>query len=102
MTFGLTIKEAEAIRDVFRSFQEVEEVVIFGSRAIGNFKRASDIDLAVRGKNIDLHLLGKMKARLEETIPVPYFFDLVDVGAITQPELIKHIEQYGRVFYKNR
>lgn len=102
MKSGLTPEETKAIEKIFRQFPQVEEVIIFGSRAMGNFKQASDIDLAVRGNNISLTLIGKIKALLEETITVPYFFDLVDISTTNNTELKKHIEQYGQVFYKKK
>ncbi len=100
MKFGLTEKEEASIKQVFDEFPEIQEVFIFGSRAMGSFKPASDIDLAIKGDLIDLTLLGKIKTRLEESIPVPYFFDLVNFETISHQELKNHIREHGIVFYK--
>ncbi|MBI3541470.1 MAG: nucleotidyltransferase domain-containing protein [Deltaproteobacteria bacterium] len=102
MKFGLTEKEELSIKRVFDEFPEIQEVIIFGSRAIGNFKPASDIDLAIKGISIDLGLLGKIKAQLEENTPVPYFFDLVNLETISHKELKEHIREHGRTFYTTR
>ena len=99
MKFGLTPKAIKMIWDVFKEFPQIEEVVIFGSRAIGNFKEASDIDLALKGKPIDLSLIAKIKGRLEEETPLPYFFDIVDFNSIENQEFLDHIRQYGKVFF---
>ena len=102
MKFGLTEKEESAIKGVFDKFPEIREVIIFGSRAMGNFKPASDIDLALKGELIDLNLLGKIKARLEESIPVPYFFDLINLGTVSHKELKEHIQKHGIIFYTGK
>lgn len=47
--FGLSEKTLMRIRSFLKAFPEIEEVKIYGSRAMGNYKRGSDIDLAVYG-----------------------------------------------------
>jgi len=51
--FGLTEERREKIKSVLACFPNIEEVVIFGSRALGNYRLASDVDLAVKGKWLD-------------------------------------------------
>ncbi len=47
--FGLSDKHLEEIIAVISSFAEVNESLIFGSRAIGNFKKGSDVDIVIKG-----------------------------------------------------
>lgn len=97
--YGLSLPDQEKIRGVLRSFPEVEEAVIFGSRALGNFKKGSDIDLALKGP-IDPSLMARLRARLEEELPLPYFFDVVVYRDIASPDLKEHIDKYGLGFYR--
>jgi predicted nucleotidyltransferase len=50
MKFGLSNKQLEEIISVIQQYPEVEEAVLFGSRAINTFKEASDVDIALKGK----------------------------------------------------
>ena len=66
MKYGLSDQVITKIIDVFTKFPEVKEVILYGSRAKGNYKRGSDIDLAIKGKNIkwiQLTSLPNIRAR---------------------------------------
>lgn len=41
---GLTPKELKILQNVFKKFDDIKEVILFGSRALGTHKTASDID----------------------------------------------------------
>ncbi|WP_346877370.1 MULTISPECIES: nucleotidyltransferase domain-containing protein [unclassified Clostridium] len=73
MSFGLRELDLEYIVSVIRGFDEIEKASIFGSRAKGNYKPGSDIDIAVYGENINLDILSKLNSILEEKSPMPYF-----------------------------
>ena len=60
---GLTLKELEILKYVFKNFDEIKEVILFGSRALGTHKTASDIDLAIKG-NVDINTLSKLKFQM--------------------------------------
>lgn len=47
--YGLSEINGKRIMDVFSRFSEVQEAVLFGSRAKGNYRQGSDIDIAVKG-----------------------------------------------------
>ena len=91
--FGLSSKNLEAIKAVLRKYDEIESVKIFGSRAKGNFKRYSDIDLALFG-NFELKTLMEVRASLEE-LDVIYQFDVVHYESLKNKELQRHIERVG-------
>jgi len=40
MKFGLSKKELLILKNIFINFPEIDEVLIFGSRALGNFKNS--------------------------------------------------------------
>lgn len=92
--FGLTEKDLQYIQEQLAQYPQIEQAKIFGSRAIGNQKIGSDIDIALFG-NIDIQTLSKIKSLLEEKGPIPYFFDLVIYNQITNPDFKNHIDQFG-------
>ena len=91
---GLTQKELEILKSVFQKFDEINEVILFGSRALGTHKKSSDIDLAIKGK-VDINTLSKLKYTLEEDTILPYFFDVVIYDNIKNIELKNHIDEFG-------
>jgi predicted nucleotidyltransferase len=82
------------ILNIFKEFDKVEKVILFGSRAKGTAKVGSDIDLALVGKGISFKDLCRMGARLED-LDLPNKIDLVEYNSITNPELKFHIERVG-------
>ena len=96
---GLSPKELEILKDVFKKFDNIKEVILFGSRALGTHKIASDIDLAIKGK-VDINTLSKLKYTLEEDTNLPYFFDVVIYDNLDNLELKKHIDGFGNNLYK--
>ena len=95
---GLTSKELEILKDVFKKFDDIKEVILFGSRALGTHKIASDIDLAIKG-NVDINTLSKLKYNLEEDTNLPYFFDVVIYDNLENMELKRHIDGVGKVIF---
>ncbi len=95
---GLTPKEQEILQNVFKKFDNINEVILFGSRALGTHKTASDIDLAIKG-SVDINILSKLKYALEEDTNLPYFFDVVIYDNLDNLELKKHIDEFGKIIY---
>ena len=96
--FGLKHAELEKIAGIISKFQEVEKAVLFGSRAKGNFKAFSDIDIAIwqPGKeDIAFQLSGKLN---DETL-MPYKFDILNYYALKNVDLIEHINRVGKIIY---
>ena len=96
---GLSDKELSTLREVFTKFHAIEEVVLFGSRARGTHQKASDIDLAIKGKNIDLDTLAKLTYTLEEKTNLPYFFDVMIYDKIKDEALKKAIDEGGKSIF---
>lgn len=99
MPFGLNEKDYKLILDVFALYPKINEVIIFGSRAMGTEKPGSDIDLAMKGENIVLEDILSIKNRLEE-LPLAYKYDVIDYTNISNPELIEHVDKHGVLFYR--
>ncbi|MCF2446054.1 nucleotidyltransferase domain-containing protein [Dyadobacter sp. CY345] len=75
MEYGLKENIIQRIQSVLSNFPEIEEVTLYGSRAKGNYKNGSDIDLTLKGKNLTLLILGKVDEQLDDLL-LPYTFDL--------------------------
>ncbi|MEW5886409.1 MAG: nucleotidyltransferase domain-containing protein [Pseudomonadota bacterium] len=97
--FGLPAATLEAIRSILAEAPAVQRAIIFGSRAMGNYRRGSDIDLALQGPDVTLDVQTRLSARLDES-PIPYQVDLVRLDALEHPGLRAHIERVGQVFYE--
>lgn len=97
--FGLTDSDCDRIRSVLSAFPEIERALVFGSRAMGNHKRGSDVDLAIDGKGVTRQTVLRLKSRLNEEGPLPYFFDVLDPKALDNRNLKTHIDQFGSVIY---
>jgi predicted nucleotidyltransferase len=101
MSFGLSNDIIEKIKNVFLQFEQVEEVIIYGSRAKGNFKPGSDVDITVKGNNLNLQLINRISLKIDDLF-LPYTFDISVFTQIENPELLEHIQRVGKVFYKKQ
>ena len=101
MQYGLNKKTVNKINGVFSSFEEVEEAILYGSRAKGNFKPGSDVDLTLKGEKLKLKILNRISLDLDDLL-LPYSFDISIFHQISNPDLMEHIERVGLVFYKRR
>jgi len=84
---------------VLSGFPEVDNAVLYGSRAKGNFKQGSDIDLTLYGSALSLKTLLKIESDLDELL-LPYKIDLSLFEHIADPDVIDHIRRVGVVFYE--
>jgi predicted nucleotidyltransferase len=87
--YGLTDHELEAIRATLRD-SGITEAVLFGSRAKGDYRPGSDIDIAV-----DRHA-SRAAYLLNEETTLPYYFDIIELDTITNPNLLAHIKRVGK------
>lgn len=99
MTIGLKDETIQKIHEIFCGYPQIEQVLIYGSRAKGNYKPASDIDLTFQGKNITLKVLHKIGWQLDDLM-LPYTFDLSIYHHIKNQDLLNHIDRVGIVFFK--
>lgn len=100
MDFGLRQSDIDYIVRVISEFSEIEKAVIFGSRAKGDFKPGSDVDIAIYGENITFDTVSAVHSMLEEQGPLPYFFDIVDYTHLDHKDLKEHIDRVGKVIFE--
>lgn len=99
--YGLLERDLDYIRKALESFPEIEKAFVFGSRAMGNYKKGSDVDLAIIGEKVTLGTVRNLFDMLNEEYPLPYFFDVINCTDLENNELMKHIQQYGKPIYTN-
>ena len=97
---GLLEKDLEYIREAISKYRQIEKVILFGSRAMGNYKNGSDVDLALVGDKLTRSVVQELSEALNEEYPLPYFFDVLDYGEIKNTELKEHIDNFGKCIYE--
>jgi predicted nucleotidyltransferase len=99
-SFGLLDRDMEAIAAVLSPEPRVEKAIIFGSRAKGNFRNGSDVDLALKGRKLDFSTISRISYQLNEETAMPYKFDVLNYHTLKEPALIEHIDRVGVEFYR--
>jgi predicted nucleotidyltransferase len=84
---------------VFSSCPEVERVILYGSRAKGNYRDGSDIDLAIVGDQVTAEQFSRLQLALDDLL-LPYTIDLSLIRQIENPDILAHVERVGVVFYE--
>ena len=97
--YGLSDSAMEQVTEAIRQFDQIVAVVLFGSRAKGNYKPGSDIDLAVKGDRVSPRIVAQLADCLNEETPLPYFFDVVHYETLDNQALVDHIDRVGIVIY---
>ncbi|AVP56061.1 hypothetical protein K144313037_p10150 (plasmid) [Clostridium tetani] len=98
---GISLQLFEGIKNIISKNPKINKAVIFGSRARGDYKKTSDIDICIYGKdiqNIDINLL---EDSLKE-IDTPLDFDIVYFDKISKEALKINIEKDGILIYAKK
>ena len=96
---GLSPDHWKTIRQILEQQMHVDEAILFGSRAKGNYKEGSDIDIAVKGVSLDRQDIIALSARFEDSL-LPYFVDILSYSAIQNEALKEHVDRIGILVYK--
>ncbi len=102
MTFRFGLKESsiQQISAIFAKHPQVNRATLYGSRAKGNYKPGSDIDLTLVGsEELTLKILYKIMGELDDLL-LPYMFDLSIFRHISDPAVVEHIQRVGVTLYK--
>jgi len=89
------------LKEIFRKYKEVEKVILFGSRARGDNKYNSDIDICVVGEVMTHLTLAKINLDIND-INTPLSFDLLSFNELNKKELINNILNEGVVIYNGK
>lgn len=97
--FGLSERELATVQGIFSNFPVINRVYVYGSRAKGDFKAGSDIDLAIMEPATDLLLRSKIQSMFDDS-HLPMRVDLVDFQSLESDSLKSHILRVGRCIYQ--
>ena len=98
--FGLRESDLENIIGILSQFDAVKEAILFGSRAKGNYRHGSDVDIALKG-DIDFGTIARLSYLLNQESMMPYKFDLVNYSRTKHKDLKDHIDRIGVSIYQN-
>jgi predicted nucleotidyltransferase len=99
--FGLSDRALREIRGALSRFPEVKKAVLYGSRAKGNYKNGSDIDLALFGDQLNHGLLSRIGTEMDDLL-LPYKNEMSIFADLRHPDLIEHIESVAITFYEKQ
>ena len=97
--FGLSDTVIEDIRRVFRKYENIQKVLIFGSRAKDTYHNGSDIDLAAIGDGLTYNQLMDIAIQLED-LGLLYKIDVLDYQKQKGTPIGAHIDRVGQIFYQ--
>lgn len=93
MKFGIDNEKLKSIVDVIKKYS-LEKAVIFGSRARGDYKKTSDIDIAIYSKELSDKEINLLKNELDE-LDLIYKIDLLEYYRLSKNSLKEKIELEG-------
>lgn len=99
MKFGLSDQQLNEIKAIIRADGSITRAILFGSRALGTYKEASDIDIAIDGESVTALTAAALKARLEDETDAPFVFDIVAMPSVESSALLAHIKEHGVVIF---
>jgi uncharacterized protein len=94
LKYGIRTQIWDNILSVLQSNPVVQEVILFGSRAKGNFKPGSDIDLCLKGVNITYKDIQVILTKLDD-LDLPWKIDMLHYESITDTAVLEHIDRVG-------
>lgn len=97
--FGLKESVLDRIRSVFSTCPEIVRVILYGSRAKGDYHNSSDIDLTIVGDQVTAGQFSRLQLALDDLL-LPYTIDLSLLRQVDNPDLLAHINRVGVVFYE--
>lgn len=98
--FGLRDKDMQYMYNLFTGMPQIEKVILYGSRAAGNFEKGSDVDLALAGINITCRHIAHVHDMLENESPTLLWFDVLHYNTLKNEKLKKSIDQEGIVIFE--
>ena len=102
MKYGLPDRTLNTLYAIFRKYTGIRQVILYGSRAKGNYRKGSDIDLSLlTGKDFNFTSLLQITNDLDDS-DLPYFVDISFYNTLSNPNLKAHIDRVGKVIYSQK
>ena len=99
MLYGLSDRTLNTLYSIFRKYPGIKQVILYGSRAKGNFRAGSDIDISIKTDDTFTHTdLLRIGNDFEDS-DMPYYIDISIYEKLTNHELKEHIDRVGKLLY---
>ncbi len=99
MPYGLKDIEMAYLETLFSKNERIERVILYGSRAKGNHKPFSDVDITLVGDELTHEDLNRIILAIDDLL-LPYQFDISIFHQLKNDTLIDHINRRGIVIYE--
>ncbi len=99
--FGLPAYAMAQIIGVLSRQPEIQRVILFGSRAKGNYRAGSDVDLCLVAPDLTQQARYALESALDDLL-LPWKIDLVLRHEIDNPDLLAHVDRVGQPFWSNQ
>ena len=96
--YGLPSHAIEALKYVFKEYPQIDNAILYGSRAKGTYHQGSDIDLCLTGNLLGITELLSIENKIDDLL-LPWKVDISLKHTIDNPDLLEHIERAGILFY---
>lgn len=93
--FGLTDRALVLLRGLFSADPRIERAIVYGSRAKGNFRHGSDIDITLDAPGMNFDGFVRLCAAVDDLM-LPWNIDLSLLSHIDNPDLLDHIARVGK------
>ncbi|NQT58678.1 MAG: nucleotidyltransferase domain-containing protein [Bacteroidetes bacterium] len=97
--FGLPKKVIQSFCSIFSCYPEIDQVILYRSRAKGTFREGSAIDLTIKSDTLSLQQLNRIEDNIDDLL-LPYSLDISLFSFIDNPDLVNHINRAGKVLYQ--
>jgi len=94
LKYGLKPDVWRSILDILQTVPQVTEIILFGSRAKGNFKPGSDIDLCIKGESISHQDVKTLLCEIDK-LDLPWETDIIYYESISDVAVKEHIDRVG-------
>ena len=99
MPYGLKEIELAKLSKVFASNEHIKRVILYGSRAKGNYKLFSDVDITLEGPELTFTDLNHLSLAIDDLL-LPYQFDISIFHTLKNHDLIDHIQRIGITIFE--
>lgn len=100
-TVGLPERALKALTQVLDAHVDIEQVWVYGSRALGRHRPNSDIDLCLQAPHLTLQGLWQLETQLDDLL-LPWQIDVCVWHQLNHPDLMAHIQRVGIPLLRDR
>ena len=102
MQYGISDRSLDTLDSIFKKYTGIRQAVLYGSRAKGQYRIGSDIDLSLKTDDTFTRTdLLRIAGDFDDS-DIPYFVDVSIYGKLSNPDLKAHIDRVGKVLYSGK